>query len=353
MHRQKMKRTKRNTYLWQLLATLLLLVTPGMFSACSSDDTNTTSPATNDSEIRFDVGVWNMMEGTRATFYETGVQNSGSFTCAAFSANSTTSYLGYTTVNWVADAWVFSDGKHYWPATGSLDFFAYMPAEIPSYITDINGTASSVTYAERNPQFKCKNLPMTYKSSYTDDQSAFHPAEGQTGDLKEFVYALAMDQDKAGTNTTAQPTAGKVALSFKHPFARINLQLAANHPDIIINTITFKSLKNNGTCSFDGTTSTWTPSGESTNFVVTLNEAITNSDAVHVLGVPFIMIPQDWNGEIEVNASWNDWGDTPVPHTVTTTIPAITWLPGYSYTYTFTISPDDLTVNTTNFTEQW
>ena len=345
-----MKRTKGNTGLTMLLAALTLLATMALhaslflasailLTACSTDDTNTTSPATNDSEIRFDVGVWNMMEGTRATFYDTGVQNSGSFTCAAFSANSTTSYFGYTTVNWVTDAWVFSDGKHYWPATGSLDFFAYMPVGGVSYVT-------GPTYSTaRNPQFTCADLPMKYDAST--------PAADQGTDLNEFVWAMAINQDKAGSVPANQPTPGKVALSFKHPFARINLQLAANHPDIIINTITFKSLKNNGTCSFVGTTSTWTPSGESTNFVVTLNEAITNSDAVHVLGVPFIMIPQDWNGEIEVNASWNDWGDTPVPHTVTTTIPAITWLPGYSYTYTFTISPDDLTVNTTNFTEQW
>jgi hypothetical protein len=38
---------------------------------------------------------------------------------------------------------------------------------------------------------------------------------------------------------------------------------------------------------------------------------------------------------------------------VTATIPAITWQAGYSYTYTFFITPEDLVVNLTDFTEQW
>ncbi len=69
--------------------------------------------------------------------------------------------------------------------------------------------------------------------------------------------------------------------------------------------------------------------------------------------VNLLVIPQEFAGAIEINASWNDWGDTPVEHTVTTTIPSITWQAGYSYTYTFTITPEDLVVNLTDFTEQW
>lgn len=358
IQRQKMKRTERNTYLWQLLATLLLLVTTGMFSACSSDDTNTTPANTPDSEIRFDVGVWNMMEGTRATFYDTGVQNSGSFTCAAFSANSTTSYFDYTTVNWVTDAWVFSDGKHYWPATGSLDFFAYMPKSdnLPSYITNITYAVNANPAPE--PYFICANLPMTYTSAYTDDKSVSHSAEGQTSDLKEFIYAMAMGQNKAGTGTN-QPAAGQVALTFQHPFARIKFQLAASHPDITINSITFKSLKTGGTCSFNGSTSTWsslTPSDKTVDFVMTLKgtEASFNNNLASPkqIGPTILMIPQAWAGAIEVEATWNDWGVS-LKHTLTTSVSSVTWQPGYSYTYTFTISETDLIVSSDKYTEQW
>ena len=355
-----MKRTKRNTYLWQLLATLLLLATPGMFSACSSDDTNATPATTPDSEIRFKPSVWQVAEGTRATTYDnaTALQNEGSFTCEVYEANSLTPYINQIQVDWDNSNWVFSDGKHYWPATGSLDFFAYMPKSdnLPSYITNITYAVNANPAPE--PYFICANLPMTYTSAYTDDESVSHSAEGQTSDLKEFIYALAVGQNKAGTGTN-QPAAGQVALTFQHPFARINLQLAASHPDITINSITFKSLKSGGTCSFNGSSSTWsslTPSDKTVDFVMTLKEAeslFNDNTATKQIGPTFLMIPQEWAGAIEVNASWNDWGDTPVAHTVSTTIPAITWLPGYSYTYTFTISTDDLTVDVTNFTEQW
>ena len=73
------------------------------------------------------------------------------------------------------------------------------------------------------------------------------------------------------------------------------------------------------------------------------------------------MIPQDWAGEIVVNADCLYWGKkknypsltTTVPTpSLTTTVPT-NWQPGYSYTYTFNISPDDLIVNVAKFTEQW
>lgn len=319
----------------QLLATLLLLATAFVLSACSSDDTNTTPNDVNESEIRFNPSVWQVLEGTRATFYDTGVQNSGSFTCAAFSANSTTPYFDYTTVNWVTDAWTFSDGKHYWPATGSLDFFAYMPVGGVSYIT-------GPTYSTaRNPQFACVSLPMTYNSET--------PEADQGSGLQEFVFALVTDRTKALDG------ANGVTLNFQHPFACIKFLLSASHPNIIINSITFKGIKNNGSYSHNNSPQ-WTTTGDATNFVMALTgEAATfnNNTTTKQIGTDYLMIPQEWTGEIEVNASWNDWGDTPVAHTVTTTIQTITWQPGYSYTYTFTISPDDLIVDTTNFTEQW
>ena len=331
-----MKRTERNTYQLQLLATLLLLITAFVLSACSSDDTNTTPNAANDSEIRFDVGVWNMMEGTRATTFDGGTLTSGSFICTTYDANTTTANsvanINGTTVNWNStySSWEFSDGKRYWPASGSLDFFAYMPAALPTYITGLTYDATETPSVTHNVTFTCLSLPMTHA---TQDDA-----------LKEFVYAMALDQDKAGTNNTTQPTPGQVALTFQHPFARIKLQLSSTQEDIHINSITFKSIKNNGSYSH---TSGWTPSDPATNFVATLNgDCEANDD----LGT-YIMIPQSWAGEIEVEAVWNVWGESKT-NTVTATVPT-TWLAGHSYTYTFTISETDLVVNTSKYTEQW
>jgi hypothetical protein len=355
-----MKRTKENTYLWQLLATLLLLATHSLFSACSSDDMNATPATTPDSEIRFNPSVWQVMEGTRTTTYDnaTALQNEGSFTCEVYEANSLTPYINQIQVDWDNSNWVFSDGKHYWPATGSLDFFAYMPKSdnLPSYITNITYAVNANPAPE--PYFICANLPMTYTSAYTDDKSVSHSAEGQTSDLKEFIYAMAMGQNKAGTGTN-QPAAGQVALTFQHPFARIKFQLSASHPDITINSITFKSLKTGGTCSFNGSTSTWsslTPSDKTVDFVMTLKEAeslFNDNTATKQIGPTFLMIPQTFGGEIVVNATWTDWGSQ-LAHNVSTTLPSVTnWQAGYSYTYTFTITETDLIVDTSKFTEQW
>lgn len=256
------------------------------------------------------------------------------FICTAYTANSATAngdvniIIENNHVTWNGSRWNFDGGTRNWPATGDLDFFAYMPSPIPAYITSTTDVASSITYAARNPQFKCASLPVTNS--------------GQDG-ITEFVYALTTGQNK--TNA-----ANGVTLSFLHPFSRIQLQLAANHPAIHINTITFKSIKNNGSYS----SGTWdTSSGATTDFVWTFNADYSNSGSVQALGGSYIVIPQTWEGVIEVNATWNVWGE-PKTQTVSTDLTGtITWTAGNSYTYTFTITETDLVVNTSKYTEQW
>lgn len=332
----------------------LLLAIAMLLSACSNDDSNEApNPSDDSSEIRMNASVWQVMPGTRATTFSSAadLQTEGSFTCAVYDANTTTAYISPTQVNWVTSEWLFSDGKHYWPASGSLDFFAYMPVagSLPSYIT----AGPSYTTA-RSPQFTCTNLPMKYDSSA--------PAADQGTGLQEFVWALVTNQNKAGQGASG------VTLNFKHPFARIKFQLKENHPDIKINSITLKGLKKGGVCSFDGTTSTWTnltPADETVDFVMTLkgDAATFNSnpaDATVPIGsysesahqsVDILMVPQDFAGNITVNATWIDWG-AELTHTVTASVPT-TWAAGNSYTYTFTITTTDLIVNTSKYTEQW
>ena len=315
----------------------LLMFCSLLLAGCSGDGDGRDVPVseTDKTEIRLAADVWNVMEGTRATTIPGGTLASGSFTASAYVGNTTTSYINPVQVNYETGKWVWSDGKHYWPASGNLDFFAYMPATKPTYIT----AGPNYTTA-RQPQFTC-TLPMTYNASDTE--------AGQGSSLQEFVYALTTGQNK--TNAAAG-----VNLTFKRPFARINFQLAASHPTIRINSITFKGLKSGGTCSFDGNTSTWsslTPDASTVNFVATINSDFATNVSSQAIGTTYLMVPQTFAGQIEVNASWNDWGDTPVEHTVTATIPSITWQPGYSYTYTFNITPEDLVVNLTDFTEQW
>ena len=302
-------------------------------------------------EIRFRADVWRVMEGTRATTFNGGTLTSGSFTASAYNAGTTTAYFSPTTINWVTDKWVFSDGKYYWPSSGDLDFFAYMPATKPSYISDITYAVSG-SPATAHPFFICSGLPMTYKNAYTDDKSVEHAEEGQGSSMQEFVYALTTGQNKADQGASG------VTMSFKRPFARINFKLSASHPDIIINSITLKGLKTGGTCTFDGSTSTWsslTPADNTSDFVMSLygDEASFSYDAsAQTIGVPYLMVPQSFAGGIEVDATWKEW-DEDIHRTVTATLPVVTWQAGYSYTYTFTITENDLKVSTEKYTEQW
>ena len=360
-----------------------LLLTAGMLLAgCSKDSGDSAQQAGEEpQEIRVNANVWRVMEGTRATTYDGGTLSSGSFTASSYVENTTTSYINPVQVDYVTDKWAWSDGKHYWPASGNLDFFAYMPATVPSYITD---PTYSIVESAPQAQFVCTGLPMVYDLPTST-------SAGQGSDLQEFVWGITVGQNKANQGATG------VTMKFRHPLTRLKFQLAASHPNVIINSITFKSLKTGGTCTLNNTaiadsyyytTSVWsslTPAVGGSNLVMQLvakdNEGkyiVTNNtgeiivnDAAKFYSNPasevpiggysggehqyvnLLVVPQEFGGEIEVNASWNDWGDTPVEHTVTTTIPAITWQPGYSYTYTFNITPEDLVVNLTDFTEQW
>lgn len=367
---------KQKDYFYMINKAQLLMFCSLLLAGCSGDGDGRDVPVseTDKTEIRLAADVWNVMEGTRATTIDGGTLTS--FKASAYVGNTTTAYISPVQVDYVTGKWVWSDGKHYWPASGNLDFFAYMPATKPSYIT-AEPTEPTYSIVESHPQasFTCENLPMTY--------NAATPAAGQGSDLQEFVWGITVGQNK-----TDQGASG-VTMKFRHPFARIKFQLAANHPDIQINSITFKGLKTGGTCTLDATgkdgnyytTSVWsslTPAEGGSDLVMTLaskddddkwiaDDVNTfNNDPLNTTPIPIggwtgsahdfvnlLVIPQTWTGQIEVNASWNDWGDTPVEHTVTATISSITWQPGYSYTYTFNITLEDLVVNLTDFTEQW
>ena len=258
-------------------------------------------------------------------------------------ANSTTSYIPTTTVDWNStdEKWYFNNGSshYYWPlpatnggAWPSLDFFAYMPATRPSYISA--DPAPAYDPETHNVTFTCTSLPMTNA--------------GQGSSLKEFMFGVALD--KSYDNAAAG-----VPLEFQHPFARIKLQLAASHPNVTINSITFKGIKNNGSYNYSGSPQ-WTTSGDATDFVLTLTGDARNFNnnpaSTRQIDEYYIMVPQNWAGAIEVNADCLYWGEKKNYPSLTTTVPT-NWQAGYSYTYTFNISPDDLKVNIERYTEQW
>ena len=334
-----------------MLATMLLV-------ACGSgsdgiEDTPPTTSSEAPKEIQVTSNVYRRPEATRTTTYDNvaSLQTEAHFTCMAYEANSNplVAYIPTTTtVDWKSTQWQFNDGNshYYWPlpatnggAWPSLDFFGYMPKAADLSTAAPYITAGPTYSADHNVTFTCSGLPMTFSSAA--------PTEGQGSSLKEFMFGMALDQNYGNA-------AAGVPLTFQHPFARIKLQLAASHPNVTIKSITFRGIYNNGNYNHSATPK-WTTTGGAANFVLTLtgdDRVFDYNPTATQIGTDFIMIPQNWAGEIVVNADCLFWGEEKNYPSLTTTVPT-NWQPGYSYTYTFNISPDDLIVNISKFTEQW
>ena len=309
--------------------TALCLFVTLLAIACSKDGADgneVTKPNEEAKEIGLKTDVWKMAEATRATTYDNTTLQSGGFTVYAYKAGESTAgyaYIDNKTVSYNAPNWIITGRPYYWPEY-DLDFFAYAPSLKPGYFT------AGPTYSYSGGQhvaFTCSSLPVT-----SSEQSS----------ITEFVYALAANQNEGNAGATG------VALNFVHPFSLVKLQLAENHPDIRINSITFQTVNNTG--SYDNG---WTSLSGSENLVWTINADFNNNTSAKPIGDSFLVIPQNWGGEIVVNADCLYWGEKKNYPSLTTTV-ATNWQPGYSYTYTFSISPDDLKVGTTSqFTEQW
>ena len=338
MRKKKMMNKKHYIKSLVMLATMLLV-------ACGSgsdgiEDNNLQTEKDVQQEIRVSADVWRVMEGTRATTIDTdGALQTTGFKTYVYVDGSTTKYIDGSTVSYADNKWSFDDGKHYWPISESLNFFAHSPKEL----TNTHCTFDPEPYdAESNPdgysedlaRIVCTSLPV----AFTNNVDA----------TKELVYAYTPAQNKAGQGASG------VTMNFKRPFARVYFKLAASHPNITINSITFQTVKNNGSCTFDGTTTAWTPTGDATDLVASYSPGaqFTTTSTVQLIGGPFLVIPQAWTGGIQVNASWTEWGVPKDNQTLSATLPT-TWQAGYSYTYTFTITEFDLKVDIAKFTEQW
>jgi hypothetical protein len=306
---------------------LMLLSATTLLTGCSGDDDfNGNVNGNNSNAITFNTNVSNFV--SKATTYDdqTALQTEGSFTCTAYNATTTTAFIEPTQVEWTGSMWQFAQNR-YWPGASGLDFFAYMPATKPDYITSISyGTA-------RQPQFVCTDMPTT--------------AEGQK-DLKEFVCAMETDKTKANSSEG-------VRMTFQHTFAKLLFELTNPASDgITINSITIAPstpanvFRTGGTCTYNNTNGKWEwPSltGEAGSIVASLN-------------TPFLVIPNDYNATtftITVDATYNNISK--VEHVIrTATIingeDLMIWKAGYSYTFRLTLSPDILEVSY-KWTEQW
>lgn len=304
-----------------IISFAAVALTAALLTGCADNSaSDILDPSADNTEIKVNADVWQVMEGTRATTYNSAadLQREG-FNCTLYKENTTTTYddVENTNVNWSSSAWAFFDRTHKWPDdNGALDFFAVSPQTVPSYITELSYTIESSLPA---PSFSC-TIP-----------------ENQTG-LKEFVWALTPRRSR-------QNSASGVMMHFVHPFARIRFVLSpASGSNIEVTSVKITgNFKLGGTCtlSADGTTSTWSSlSGSGTEIGGEINN-------------DYIVIPQTVGSHnVVVTAKWSEWSkDVTKDYNVAVSVPQ--WDAGKSYTYTLTLSEYALIVDTEKFTEQW
>ncbi len=310
---------------WLVLAAILL-------SGCSGDDApNNANNNGNDSDIRFNADVWQVMEGTRATTFGAGDVNNA-FKVYAYYYNTTDCYINGEVVNYSGGVSSWAGTSQRWPNSRSLDFFAYMPTDLGYTYCTFDPTAYNEStnddgYSAGTPRIVCANLPVSI--TYGTDNT------------QEMVMAYTANQSMA-----AQGASG-VTMTFKRPFARIYFKLSdASGSAVSINSITISGIYNNGVCVMNGAAQTfaWTPSGSTTNFTVSGSPATSESDC-------YLVIPQNYGTKtFTVNATWTDWSNVRKDVSANVTV---NWQAGYSYTYTFTLSKYALKVDIEKFTEQW
>lgn len=325
-----------------IIRCAIVTLATALLAACSSDDV-TDNGGGGATEICLNADSWRVMEATRAVTYDSDAQlQASSFACYAYEDGTTTQYISGSKVSYSDSQWTFDDGKHYWPASGALNFFAYMPANLSGTHCTFDPMAYDASdnadgYSDDSPRIVCTDLPVSFTVGSDDTQ--------------ELIFAYTADQDKFGTNSTLQPTPGYVGLTFKHPFARVCFKLSeASGTHVTVNSVTVSGIKNNGTCTFDGSTIVWTPSGDATALTVSgipaTNTPATGNDF-------YLVVPQTFASNITftVNATWTDWSN--VTKNVSATVNVGSWVAGYSYTYTLTLDKFALTVDAEKFTEQW
>ena len=301
-----------------------LLAATSLLAGCSGDDFNGNGNVNgnNSNTITFNTNVSNFV--SKATIYDDS--NLESFTCTAYNATTTTAFIEPTQVEWTGSQWQFAQNR-YWPGASGLDFFAYMPATAPTYISNISYSTA------RQPQFVCTGLPTT-----TEDQKT----------LKEFICALATDKTKANSSEG-------VRMTFQHIFAKLLFELTNPASDgITINSITIAPstpanvFKTGGTCTYNNTNGKWEWS------------SLTGSEGsiVASLNTPFLVIPNNYQPtefKITVNVIRSSISTTPMNMSATIKYDKdlMNWEAGYVYKFSLTFTPEILIVDTDKWAEQW
>ena len=311
-----------------------ILLAAGLLAGCSRD-----AEPTMQQEIAVTSGVTGMQKRIRSINNNTTLQTKD-IKIDAYYADTETKLLDGVKLHYNTDEWVFWNGSaqvhYYWPFEGSktgsgddastLDFVGFCPYDAPAYITGSDYDAED-------------------GASFTCDISSYMTHTAQA-DMQEYVMAVLPDQTYA---IQAAAPGGALPMVFKHPFALVKFVLASGSgTHVTVDSIAIAGLYTGGTFTYDGTTMNWAGTGSASLEIKGLSlhtEGTTET-------VQMLVIPKNYGAKtLSVRGTWDDWSDV-AKHTISADVD-MNWQPGYSYTYNLTVSKYALTVDGTQFTEQW
>lgn len=309
------------------LAVFCLSVLSGL-SSCEHDGQSVVGSG---DEITIAVDEWRPLAASRAALLENDAdfkdpsKGGGNFTLYAHVAGTDNTYIGGARVWFFNDPtvndWVFLSGsyvpiKYYWPTSGALNFFAYMPdKKYDDGKTAYKPKESCVeigTYTDADGQSFLCNL---HENIRLDDVNAGDAPEGAVADSdqQEFIFAYAANKTREDN---------PVKLHFVHPFAVLNFQLKQSPANITIKSISIEGIYFTGTCKHKtstdpatltggtGSTITWTTAGVTKNFVLTVNKKVPVDLNLNAhIGGPYIFMPQNLANTVKIKVTYTNEKD--------------------------------------------
>lgn len=264
----------------------------------------------------------------------------------AYFNGTNTAYLSSARLhyNGEAGAWQFWDGssqQHYfWPIEGSV----YDPTGENITVTSLD----FVGYSYIKPAYI--GIP-TYATgtgtSFTCDLGSYMTNDAQANQT-EYLVAVSNGQTLAD-----QEAHNGVPLTFKHPFALIKFVIAeGSGTHVSVDSIVIGDLNTAATCTYNGTTMSWSGHSGSADLVIEPATALQYGTA-NTVSDTMMVIPKSYTGTktLTVRGSWDDW--SVVEKQDISAEVAINWEPGYIYTYNLTVTKYALKVDVEKYTEQW
>ena len=204
--------------------------------------------------------------------------------------------------------------SYFWPESGSLDFWAWAPADLSAVFND-SRSALSFDYSLPAP-----------------DPEEKQDAVGQKDIVLTWIRA------------NRDSYAGGVPLAFGHPLSSIVFR-GGTLRDGIVRSISLRNVYGGGSCVFDGSDFVWTPSGGLLCFTQIFNAPVSSSqegEPITMAGSTkgercFMMIPQTLGDDACMDVVFDDGKQV---RTYSHSLAGSVWKPGISHTYTISLSSE-------------